>query len=310
MPSQNDDDREPSAATLARHLPGSLRERLAGTASLPTLLALLARGPRRWPELTVADRDWVEYLARRLPDEVDLERMLGTLRAEDLFLCCACAGGDPAAIEAFRADASPVIASALRRLRLGATLTEELHQQLLIDLLVGGEQRPPALASYAGIGKLHNWLRVVATRTGRTSLQAEKKLVPSDDDRLAEELVVEAPPHAGLGAEKPSYYRAFRQAFKQALAELTPRDLTLLRQRYIDGVGLEALGAIYRVHHTTIHRRLTRVKETVIEQTHARLSRQLMIPERDCSTIIRVIRSDLDLTLGSLLARDRTEGEG
>jgi RNA polymerase sigma-70 factor (ECF subfamily) len=275
--------------------PAALVEQLAGA---------IEHARQSWPGVRIDPALWCRYLAARLPPPAELPRMLPRLSVDELYLCCACAAGEPRAVAAFQQRYLPLIDGALLKLRLGPGLREEVRQQLAMRLLVADEGTPPLLAGYAGTGKLGSWLRVVTARVARRALEQEKRVVLSEDDRLEQELVA-GQPDAELRHLKAAYREAFRHAFRHALGSLRPREITLLRQRFVDGLSLERIGAVYRVHHTTARRWLEKTRLLLLQRTVEALAERLQISKQECSTIIRLIQSDMDLTLHTLLKSPR-----
>ena len=104
---------------------------------------------------------------------------------------------------------------------------------------------------------------------------------------------------------KPSYRKAFAKAFRDAMTELEPKQVNLLKLRFADGLGLERIAAIYRVHHTTIHRQLRALQERLALRTRELLMGQLEIDEDDCRSVIRLIQSNFGVTLRSFFAPGR-----
>jgi RNA polymerase sigma-70 factor (ECF subfamily) len=285
---------------LARQALSLLGQRDVEAELVDQLAAAIQAAREAWPDLAVEPTLWSRYLGARLPRSADLARTLPRLRVEELYLCCACASGEPGAVAAFQARYLPVVDAALRKLRLGQGLHEEVRQQLAVRLLVPDGGSPPMIANYAGTGRLESWLRVVAARTGRKTLEREKRVVLSEDDWLEKELL-ERQGDAELTHIKGAYRQAFRDAFRHAIGALGPREITLLRQRFVDGLTLEEIGAVYRVHHSTVHRWLEKARLSLLDRTMAGLAERLEISRRDCSTIMRLIQSDIDLTLPTLL---------
>jgi RNA polymerase sigma-70 factor (ECF subfamily) len=96
---------------------------------------------------------------------------------------------------------------------------------------------------------------------------------------------------------KARYRDDVRCAFAAAIAELSPRDRTLLRQHYVDTVSLEALAALHGVHRATCARWLASAREEIV----ASLSKQLRASHGneplDLESAIELVRSQLDLSL-------------
>ena len=64
---------------------------------------------------------------------------------------------------------------------------------------------------------------------------------------------------------KERYRDAFTDALSAAVSALSDRDRTLLRLYHVDGLSLEAMAALYRVHLSTVSRWLTCARENVAE---------------------------------------------
>lgn len=264
------------------------------------LAGALAEAYASFPELALPEDRWARYLAERLPVGEESARQRANLRVDELFLCCGCVAGDPVAVRLFHERFVPLIDNALRKMSLGAALREELKQALIVKLLVGEHGGPPELAGFRGLGRLAVWLRVLVTRAARKAVHRAKKEVPGDDQRIEQELVAL---QAELPQLKREYREAFRRAFREALGTLAPRDKNLLRYRYADGLNLEHIGAIFNVHLSTIHRWLEKLQLKLLQETHRVLADELRVPAGECSTIIRMIESDFDMTLNTLMGR-------
>jgi RNA polymerase sigma-70 factor (ECF subfamily) len=132
----------------------------------------------------------------------------------------------------------------------------------------------------------------------------ERRHFLADDEEFLDRLL----PTAGetspdLKAAKRRYRRAFMEAFKHALTGLPPKEVTLLRCRFDDGMSLEQIGEIYRVHRSTVHRWIDKARQTLIAGTRARLREQLEISESQCDSILRLINTTYDMTLRSFFGK-------
>jgi RNA polymerase sigma-70 factor (ECF subfamily) len=238
---------------------------------------------------------FVAYLARRLPRADATRKAWESWAVEDLYLCCACAGGDPSAVELFERQNIQIVRAAIRRLRPGHPLEEELVQQLREELLVG-RGGPPLLEGYAGLGRLSGWLNVVATRTARRQMAREERYVPVGDDRLAQRLLAEVD-----DPDRKRYLAPFRVALQSALGELEVRDLNLLRLRYKDGLTLQHIGSIYRVHNATVHRWIERIHQRLLDRTTELMVAEQGLADDECASVMRALQGQLDLTITTLL---------
>jgi RNA polymerase sigma-70 factor (ECF subfamily) len=292
---------------LARLLLDAVAEPVRSTLAQVPELAQILQGMEgevveAWPDLELPWERFGPYLAARVPYSGNVERGLRNLCVADLYLCCACVQGERAAIAGFHQQFVPLIRGTLRKLRLGDGLVEDLEQTLIQQLIVG-EDGEPMIKNYGGLGRLAAWLRVVTARTARRTLQREKKLVSVDDETFADR-VVEHDANPDLAQAKGAYRKVFKEVFKQAMTTLSPRDASLLRYRFGDGLSLKEIGAIYRVHHATAHRWLQQVRETLSQRALEMLRERLALGEADCASIIRLIQSDFDMTLGTFFGRD------
>jgi RNA polymerase sigma-70 factor (ECF subfamily) len=192
-----------------------------------------------------------------------------------------------------------VVDRALPRLGLDACAVDEVKQRLRHALLVP-EHGPPRILGFGGRGALRSWIRVLAVheawrllRTSRGPLDAE--------DQLADLASAGATPE--LEYLKRRYRCDFERAFRAALQTLSPRDRTLLRQHFLDGVEINQLGALYRVHRATIGRWLERARAAVLAATRLHLMESLHAPRAEIESILRLVLSRLELDLRPLLAR-------
>jgi RNA polymerase sigma-70 factor (ECF subfamily) len=127
--------------------------------------------------------------------------------------------------------------------------------------------------------------------------------VSLEDDELVQRIVEPCSPE--LEYTKGVYRQEFQRAFESALRALPDRARTLLRQHYVDGVTLDELGRLYRVHRATAARLLLRARVLVLETTRAQMKHQLAVPSRDLDSILRMIRSQIEVNLCALRRRRR-----
>jgi len=240
------------------------------------------RARAAYPALPDA-RDEFETFAAAIPD---LERR----HVEDLYLAWACARGDEAALAAFEHDVVPALARALAS--FGDR--DEVIQVLRERMLAGAR----GISAYDGRAPLVVWLRVCATRIGLRALERERRAEPLDDRRL-DELApgVEDPRLAYL---RRVYGATFREAFDAAVASLAPRERNLLRSIERATRQPIELAAIFHVHRSTAARRLEQARDALVAATRDRMRVTLAISESELESILRMLHSLTDLTLGNL----------
>src|SRR5262245_22986013 len=100
------------------------------------LTSLWESGRSAWPGLELPAPVWVRHLAAHLPAEEDAEGFLASVHASDLYLACACALGDPAALVAFDRSILSQVPSFLSRVDSSPAFVDELRQLLREKLLV------------------------------------------------------------------------------------------------------------------------------------------------------------------------------
>jgi RNA polymerase sigma-70 factor (ECF subfamily) len=249
--------------------------------------ALLEQARAAWPALRVEAAAFLGHLAARAGQ--------GRVEVADLYLAFAAASADPAAVAAFERDYLAQVPRWLSRLGQPAAFVDEVQQVLRTRMLTGD---PPKLTEYAGRGALGSWLRVSANRVALNLIRAGKREEPAGDREL-EVGVAMTDPELAILAER---YRApLAQAFRDALAVLSARDRNLLRLHFVEGTRLEDLGAVHRVDKSTVSRWLTRAKSAVRDETHRLLNERLAISDSEAASLVRLVRSRLDLSLRTLL---------
>lgn len=265
------------------------------------LWGLVAEGRAAWPDLQVQARDLVEFVARQLtPDLADAA--LDGLRPADLYLACACAKGMTAALAAFDRDYMREVDIALARMRIGPPRLNDVKQLVRQRLFVGGGTAgAPTSAGkineYGGRGDLRRWVRSVAVRTCLNELRKGKREVLVDDDQLIAQHTVSTADDPEVEYMKRTYASEFKAAFAEALAQLGPREQTLLRYHHVDGLNIDEIGAIYRVHRVTAFRWIEKAKELLVKSTLEHLRGRLKLPSAELDSVLRMIRSQIHLSL-------------
>lgn len=251
----------------------------------------LSRARAAWPSVAL-DRDaYAAYITARASDAAGVRRLC----TDDLYLACACLRGEPGALAAL----DPVIARAARfaigRLSAPAALADEIAQDLRAKLLLGDT---PRLASYGGLGAIASWLDVAALRAAISALRTMGREVTMDDAQL----VAPASASPELAFLARAHGRALREAFSDAFGEIEVDSRNLLRLHYLDGIGLDRLAVIYKVHASTISRRLAAARDQVLETTRSRLRDRTGLPAADVESLVRALRCEVDVSVSALLA--------
>jgi RNA polymerase sigma-70 factor (ECF subfamily) len=321
--------------TLLDHLPARLRVRAQESEVGARLDEIVDQARRAWPALagSIPDHAFVAYLAERVPGgagaagadageagagddtgaaaadaagdaatDVDVLDWLGRVHAGDLYLACGCVRGNDTAVRAFEAHLGPEIDAALRRVRTGDHVRDDARQILRQRLFVGTRQSGPRIAAYSGRGPLRLWLRVTVVRIVLEILDRESREPQADETEI---LALPAPADdPEIGYLKQLYQREFKESFEAAVASLGDRDRTLLMQYHVDGLTIDELGALYRVHRVTAARWVARARSLLLEATRKELGRRLDLSRTEFDRLLRTIWSHLDISIYRLFGKD------
>jgi RNA polymerase sigma-70 factor (ECF subfamily) len=264
------------------------------------LWAFVAEGRAAWPDLTLDARAMVEFIARQATAEL-ADAALDGLRPADLYLACACSRQQPEAIAAFDRDYMREVDVALSRMRIGPPRLQDVKQLVRQRLFVGGGTAgrptgPGKIAEYGGRGDLRRWVRSVAVRTCLNEMRKGRREILVDDDQLIAQHAI-AGDDPELEYMKRTYAHEFRAAFGEALGQLGAREQTLLRYHHVDGLNIDEIGAIYRIHRVTAFRWIEKAKELLARSTLDALRGRLKLPPNELDSVLRMIRSQIHLSL-------------
>ena len=288
-----------SAAFLAT------RGALAGAAPEPerqdleaALAAAIVLGRAAWSAVDAGDERFAAFLGGRVgPSELE------TAKLGDLWAACACGTGDGRAIAEVEARYFPDVDAALGRMGLSADRIGEVKQGLRRLLFVGDEAAgaAPRITEYRGTGDLRAWLRVTAMRAALKLIRKESRETPTDDALLEARAHQDDPELAYM---KAAYRASFKTAFQEALDSLHARERTLLKQQIVDGLGVDELGALYQVHRATAARWVQSAREKLLLRTRRAFMLNARISSDECESIMRMVRSQLDMSLHRRLGSD------
>lgn len=256
--------------------------------------ALVRRATAAWPQVHVDAARFAEFVGQRVDAAA-----IADARAEDLWIACGSASGDPAALAVVESRYLPDVDAALGKMGLRGDRITEVKQGLRRLLFVGDAESPPRIADYRGTGDLRAWMRVTAMRAALKLIRKEGREIASDD-ALLEARAPEDDPE--LAYMKATYRAAFKHAFQEALESLLPRERTLLKQQIVDGLGIDELGALYDVHRATAARWVAAAREKLLARTRRTFMLQARISSDECESIMRLVRSQLDVSLHRRLA--------
>jgi RNA polymerase sigma-70 factor (ECF subfamily) len=190
----------------------------------------------------------------------------------ELLLASACAEGDPGAIALFERRYMTGLGRHLCRMHLSPSQLDEVRQRLRISLLTG--------------------LRFLATERA-----------PVDEDSALTN-VLTAQAQTDLVVDE-SVRRPLRAALERALRELAERDRAILRLHFLDGLNIDAIGALFHVHRATVARWLVRIRVRVFHAVRSQLAVDLRPSSSELRSLIRLARRDVEVSLDRVLADGR-----
>jgi RNA polymerase sigma-70 factor (ECF subfamily) len=260
------------------------------------LASAIRRAREAWPGNEVDDERFAAELARRVPAGSSPAQALASIHVADVYLAVACALGNAFALAEFDRRHAPEIRSTVTRMGFSQSIADETLQVMREELFVVAPAREPRILNYAGASELRSWLRAVAARTGlrvgreprHKTTELHEALSAANDDDLEIDYL------------KRTYGDLFQQVFAEALAGLEASERLLLKQRFSHQLSIEDLARLYGVHGSTASRRVTDARERLLMAVRDGMMQRLNVGRAEVSSILRLIHSQLDITLSSL----------
>jgi RNA polymerase sigma-70 factor (ECF subfamily) len=217
-----------------------------------------------------------------------------------MFLVAACLDQDPAALEIFERQFLSATSPALARLRLSPDVVDEARQVLRHRFFVGAPGAPPKASEYSGTGMLRGWVRAAVVRAALRVAREPKGRVDTDQATL----VAMASPESDLELDymKRLYGAKANDALHEGFAQLGVRERNLLRQYFGLGLSVDEIAAFYRVHRATAARWVIKARQSLADRSREGMERGLHVAREDVSSIMRLLRSQLEEGLRNLFA--------
>lgn len=238
-------------------------------------------GRKSWPHIHLSLAEFRQHLETLKVEEV--------LRADELYLSTACALKKPSAVESLLQHYTPALLRASRRLGLTDEGAKDLVQLTFQTVLEVKPAQRSVISNYQGRGSLAGWLKTILVRCHRPRPQ-ERTLDAADDHRLLES-------DTELQLLRSRYGKKVRQSLRDAILALDIEERRLLRQHHIDGVSIDELSRLMKVHRATAARRVARIREKLLEHMREALREQLKVGPNTLDSIMRATRADLSSSL-------------
>jgi RNA polymerase sigma-70 factor (ECF subfamily) len=108
----------------------------------------------------------------------------------------------------------------------------------------------------------------------------------------------EDPPE--LAYLKLVYGEQFREALVTAVQSLSARDRNVLRYRHVEGLDAGQIGALYDVHEASVRRWVAQARAHIVAATRQAMLDGFGLPASELDSVMRLLRSELDVSLISL----------
>ncbi len=259
------------------------------------LSALTAGARAAWPRVQLDPGVFRDRLEAAIDGADDPVRALAALAADDLYLACALAKGDPAAVAAFEREILAHLPKFIARVGTDASFVDEVAQRVREKLLVGPA---PRIARYSGKGPLGGWVRMVSVRVA-LDVMREHGQQPStgDEDTLA----AVASGDVELQLLKARYRDDVKAAFDAAFASLSAGERNLLRLHLVESLNIDEIAVLQRAHRSTVARQIGRCRDKLIGETRRLLRARFGEDDAQVDSLIRLVRSQMDLSIRTCL---------
>jgi RNA polymerase sigma-70 factor (ECF subfamily) len=271
---------------------GQLRVALAGAARA---------GAAAWPEVDLWSERFVGYLTERADPSLPPLEAIAQLHIGDLYLACACAGGDPAGTEAFVRLHGPGLRAVVGQVDATPAFIDEVMEELRLALLTDEAAlgREGKLAQYRGRVPLGEWLAASARRRALTLKGSAK---PFDDLASVAAMERATPPVDHLRLRYPNGFgQTVTDGAQQGLASLTSNDRTLLRSHLVEGFSLRKLAHIRGVNVNTVARDFANARAVLQRHIRQALATRTGLPPEDVAAVMGALFTRINLGIAATL---------
>jgi RNA polymerase sigma-70 factor, ECF subfamily len=248
-----------------------------------------------WPTIQLDGGELTAYVLAR-----SSEGLPPVGQAGDLFLACACLSGHPTAISMFHLTYGSTIRRVLARRNANAADIADATQMVYERLLVRQADRAPLLSEYRGKGPLRFWISTSAARTLLTMRRSEGRRRANEGAGAMGTIASAINPE--LMYFKRLYKQEIESAVGRSLDGLDVHTRALLQLHLGERLSIDQLGLIYGVNRATAARWLAAGRETIVRRVRSEIRDHLKLSESEYDSIVALVRSELDLTVGTHLA--------
>ena len=246
----------------------------------------------RWPEITFSDEDFAAHLARLgVPLAMDE-------RGQELFLAAACAAAEPGALRALERDYLAGMGAYVNaRFNVTAAFLDELRQAVRLRLIF---EQPPRITNYQGTGTLRAFVRVVSVRLALDLIEARgRQPALMDPEMIARRF--SSSPAVESQLTRGEHGPRFQAAVEEAVQALAAREKAVLRFHFVEGLNIEAIGRIYRVHRSTVARWLVDIRTQIFRAVEERMAIEVSMSPSEFRSLVGLMRDELKLSFSRVL---------
>jgi RNA polymerase sigma-70 factor (ECF subfamily) len=256
------------------------------------LASAFEAGRTIWPTVRLEYEQFVRLVGDRQVQSDNL-----TAHGADLYLACACAARDAAALRVFEENFIKTMDAHLVRAGVAPDWLSEVQQKVRLKLFVGNQ---PGIRCYRAQGALSSFVRVTAVRVAVDVAASAAAIKRRPDEEILNVLVsMDASPE--VDTAKALYRDKFRAAIEETLTSLSKREKTIMRLHFVDGLNIESIGSLYRVHRATVARWLVAIRRRVLDELRKRLALHLGGTPSELRSLVRLLREDIDLSARRIL---------
>ncbi len=223
------------------------------------------------------------------------EQALEDVRGADLYLAWCCVLGCNEALEYFWKTCLPSSRRAAYSVTKDESLAEDVMQEVVQRLVISTPDKPATLSSYRGRSKLERWLRSVTVRAALSATRKHSKPHADSEDSALQVPSLSDDPEIALLKESSS--EMVESALREALMKLDDETRLVLQQHLIDGLTIDQLATIYRIHRATAARRIAKAREELLSETRHRLRAAVQQTGRDLDSLILFAQSRVKISL-------------
>jgi len=266
-------------------------------AELEQLLAKVVGESRgAWPDVEINPEAFMRHLAERVPADVSVREALETMHTADLYLACGCLLKNTRAMALF--DSSFIARISASTGRGGGDRADgELAQALRVRMLLGIDDQPAKIASYAGRGPLSAWVRVSAARMAVDLHRNEQE--PAIDPAWPVRGVALDPE---LLMVKERYGEEFGKALEAAFLRLTTRIRTILQLYFLEGVSAGQIAQSYGTSTRTVQRWIVSAQNGIVDEVRAAMTKRYQLSNSQLDSLFGAVETEMVAALRRVFA--------